>query len=594
MNINQVNRKSNLSLAIGCTNDCNKFEHLSNFAFLAGKSCPSSPFSLGQRQQSSRWRPGKDGRMGSGTSRMGSRPSRTRRAKRSALSSCLFVCGSSANQMEDDPSNFLVNSMKKGKSKKLRIPTKESASASGARTGLISVRTETEIGASSENRVDKPENSSFEDCLTDIEASNQGKCLCKSDESVPPHLPVDYRTNEKACTSYANQLISDSVSANMRSYVDVVNGIDNMMDKDESRICVGVRDSSVSSSEEFGDSFSDEVSIENHESEGMFVESSDSCSSYVLSDSAVTSQSPRDDTIQETTPPGLGTFVSNREQGQGSSSLFQVDMAGTSSSTSSSSPEINNHEARRNGRRVFWDAFSRRRFGMHIDPHTFGPLADDTDSTRSHGRWLLDFNGDFFSNRVGHDSGHMGSRSHSMNEQFWHSGSEAWGRFHSSLERVNRQTNTCPAGLHPSGTCSCESIVTAEESGTRASISRIVLLAEALFEVLDEIHRQPVPLSLSVVSLPAQEAVVDSFPVKHYRVPDTSDSGDDAAQCYICLSEYEEGDKIRVLPCHHEFHMSCVDKWLKEIHGVCPLCRGDVSEGFTNDSVSNSGAPSFD
>lgn len=40
-------------------------------------------------------------------------------------------------------------------------------------------------------------------------------------------------------------------------------------------------------------------------------------------------------------------------------------------------------------------------------------------------------------------------------------------------------------------------------------------------------------------------------------------------RCYICLAEYEEGDQIRVLPCLHEYHMSCVDKWLKEIHGYC-------------------------
>lgn len=27
------------------------------------------------------------------------------------------------------------------------------------------------------------------------------------------------------------------------------------------------------------------------------------------------------------------------------------------------------------------------------------------------------------------------------------------------------------------------------------------------------------------------------------------------------------------MPCSHHFHVECIDKWLKDMHGVCPLCR---------------------
>ncbi|XP_016466504.1 uncharacterized protein LOC107789244 isoform X1 [Nicotiana tabacum] len=142
------------------------------------------------------------------------------------------------------------------------------------------------------------------------------------------------------------------------------------------------------------------------------------------------------------------------------------------------------------------------------------------------------------------------------------------------------------SGQHRTGHCTCR-IGTRRanldsDSSARASISRIVMLAEALFEVLDEIHQQSVVLSSqpfvsSIGSVPAPNEVVESLPVKSYNKFHRS-SNDEVAQCYICLVEYEEGDILRTLPCHHEFHRTCVDKWLKEIHRVCPLCRGDICQ----------------
>nr|AFK42834.1 unknown [Lotus japonicus] len=44
-------------------------------------------------------------------------------------------------------------------------------------------------------------------------------------------------------------------------------------------------------------------------------------------------------------------------------------------------------------------------------------------------------------------------------------------------------------------------------------------------------------------------------------------------ECVICLSEFTDGEKVRVLPkCNHGFHVRCIDKWLSS-HSSCPKCR---------------------
>ncbi|XP_049723826.1 E3 ubiquitin-protein ligase RNF6 [Elephas maximus indicus] len=45
--------------------------------------------------------------------------------------------------------------------------------------------------------------------------------------------------------------------------------------------------------------------------------------------------------------------------------------------------------------------------------------------------------------------------------------------------------------------------------------------------------------------------------------------------CSVCISDYVTGNKLRQLPCMHEFHIHCIDRWLSE-NCTCPICRQPV------------------
>ena len=53
----------------------------------------------------------------------------------------------------------------------------------------------------------------------------------------------------------------------------------------------------------------------------------------------------------------------------------------------------------------------------------------------------------------------------------------------------------------------------------------------------------------------------------------------DGGSCSICLSKYEKGDIITVLPCGgnvlHTFHDECIGTWTTK-QSTCPLCRSDI------------------
>ncbi|XWS65582.1 hypothetical protein CRYUN_Cryun05aG0126200 [Craigia yunnanensis] len=55
-----------------------------------------------------------------------------------------------------------------------------------------------------------------------------------------------------------------------------------------------------------------------------------------------------------------------------------------------------------------------------------------------------------------------------------------------------------------------------------------------------------------------------------------------ATDCPICLGEFMDGEKVRVLPkCNHGFHVRCIDTWLLS-HSSCPICRQSLLEQATS------------
>jgi len=67
----------------------------------------------------------------------------------------------------------------------------------------------------------------------------------------------------------------------------------------------------------------------------------------------------------------------------------------------------------------------------------------------------------------------------------------------------------------------------------------------------------------------------------------------DNTACSICLEEYCDGHRLRVLPCHHAFHSHCIGPWLTRRSPTCPLCKADF-EGVGGDEEDNISTGSSD
>ncbi|OQV22416.1 putative E3 ubiquitin-protein ligase RNF126 [Hypsibius exemplaris] len=67
---------------------------------------------------------------------------------------------------------------------------------------------------------------------------------------------------------------------------------------------------------------------------------------------------------------------------------------------------------------------------------------------------------------------------------------------------------------------------------------------------------------------PMTQEDVDRIP----STPATKEMIAESKVCAICLDSFVLGVPFKEMPCTHQFHGSCIDRWLL-MHGNCPICR---------------------
>lgn len=65
-------------------------------------------------------------------------------------------------------------------------------------------------------------------------------------------------------------------------------------------------------------------------------------------------------------------------------------------------------------------------------------------------------------------------------------------------------------------------------------------------------------------------SVIDNIPAFRYSASSRDSSN---GNCVVCMSDYINREKLRRLPCNHDFHAKCIDRWLRVSLPCLRLCR---------------------
>jgi hypothetical protein len=66
---------------------------------------------------------------------------------------------------------------------------------------------------------------------------------------------------------------------------------------------------------------------------------------------------------------------------------------------------------------------------------------------------------------------------------------------------------------------------------------------------------------------------------------------EDPTLCQICQCDFECNEHVKILPCGHDFHVGCIDMWLKD-NKTCCICKASVAPEDRKESSSGSSSSS--
>lgn len=92
-------------------------------------------------------------------------------------------------------------------------------------------------------------------------------------------------------------------------------------------------------------------------------------------------------------------------------------------------------------------------------------------------------------------------------------------------------------------------------------------------------------LYLTPAQREAVEALIQELPKFRMKAVPT-----DCSECPICLEEFRVGNEVRGLPCAHNFHVECIDEWLR-LNIKCPRCRCSVFPNLDLSALANTQRP---